>query len=165
MTYLLLTIFSFNLAIFVNSMSVYLQRHNHSYDRFENSLLVHSLIITPFWVLFVLLVGGLDQAYKIDMPNFSVIGYALVLAAVGLFALSIKEIGSGALVNANLFRKNKTKPTLSGVYRYLKNPIYDSYLLLFIGVGFALSNAIFFIIAATSFFGLNIIESRVERIR
>ena len=164
MTYLLLTVFSFTLAVFVNSMSVYLQRQRHIYDKFENGLLVHILIITPFWLVFALLIGGLDQAYLIDMPKYPALGYLLVIIALALFVASIRQIGSGALVNANFFRKDKTKFINRGVYEYLKNPIYDSYSLLFIGVGFALSNAVFFIIAGFSFVGLNVIESKVERL-
>jgi len=120
-------------------------------------------VITPFWLTFVLLISGLNQAYGIDMPEYPSVGYLLIVIATSLFVVSIRQIGSGALVNANFFQKSRVKPISTGVYKFLKNPIYDSYSLLFMGLGFALSNAAFFVIAGVSFIGLNIIESKIER--
>jgi len=161
--YLTLTALSLVLAITVNSASVYLHRRWRIYDGFENGLLVHGLVITPFWLTFVLLISGLNQAYGIDMPEYPSVGYLLIVIATSLFVVSIRQIGSGALVNANFFQKSRVKPISTGVYKFLKNPIYDSYSLLFMGLGFALSNAAFFVIAGVSFIGLNIIESKIER--
>jgi protein-S-isoprenylcysteine O-methyltransferase Ste14 len=164
MTYFTLTLLSVILAITVNSVSVYLQKHRRVYDKFDNGLMVHSIVITPCWVIFALLLSELNQVYEIDIPEYPVAGYLLIGIAICLFVASIRQIGSGALINANFFQKQETKPVKSGVYKYLKNPIYDSYFLVFIGLGLALSNATFFIIAGISFIGLNIIESKIERI-
>jgi len=164
MVYLILTTLSLILAVAVNSTSVYLQKHKLFYDKFERGLLVHGLTITPFWVLFALLLSGLNGTYKIDIPEYLGVGYLSVIIAIGLFVVSIRQLGLGALVNANFFKKNSIKPVSLGIYKLFKDPIYDSYFLLFIGLGFAMSNAAFFIIATISFIGLNIIESKVERI-
>lgn len=152
------------LAVAVNSTSVYRQKHRRTYDRFNNGLLIHILVIMPFWVLFVVLLSGLNQAYSINISKYPTFGYSLIVIAMLLFVTSIRQIGYGALVNANFFQKNIGKPVSKGVYKYLKNPIYDSYLLVFIGLGFVLANAAFFIIAGLSFVGLNIIEGKIERI-
>lgn len=112
----------------------------------------------------MMLLGNLNKMFSISIIKVPFIGYGLIAIAIGLFVVSTSQIGSGALVNVNFFQKNKTKYVTTGVYKYLKNPIYDSYFLLFIGLGFALSNAAFFIIAGLSFVGLNIIEGKIERI-
>lgn len=164
MGYLLLTSLILVLAIAVNSTSVYFQKDRRFYDRFDSGLLVHGLVITPLWLVFALLLAELNQTFGIDMPEYPIVGYLLIVVALSLFVMSIKQVGSSALVNANFFQKSKVKPISTGVYKFLKNPIYDSYFLLFIGLGFALSNAAFFIIAGISYIGLNIIESKVERI-
>jgi protein-S-isoprenylcysteine O-methyltransferase Ste14 len=83
------------------------------------------------------------------------------VVAVLLVAASIKTIGLQALTNGNFF--GKAKVTKSNIYRYLNNPIYDGYFLLFIALGLLYGNAVFYVLALQSFIGLNLIETYFER--
>jgi protein-S-isoprenylcysteine O-methyltransferase Ste14 len=149
-------------AVAVNSCSVYMQRRRHVYDKFRHGLLVHALVILPFWLLFGLLVSTLDGHYKLQTMSLPVLGYLLTVLAALIFVAAVYVLGPGSLINSNFFKPEAF--TQKGIYRYLKDPIYDSYWLLFLALGFMTSNAAFFIIAGLSFVGLNVIESRMERI-
>ena len=165
MSYFVLTSIIFVLAITVNSLSVFLQKQHSVYDKFHHGWMLHSLIILPFWLLFTILVSQLNRHYIVsfDLPVSTWFGYGLIMMGTVMFTFAVREVGSQALVNGNFFGKGKI--VNSGIYRFLKNPIYDSYVLFFLGLGFSLSNAAFFFFAVMSYIGLNIIESRVEVIR
>jgi len=165
MSYFVLTSIIFVLAITVNSLSVFLQKRYRLYDKFHHGWMIHSLIILPFWLLFTILVSQLDSHYTapFDLPILTWLGYGLITMSIVMFTFAIREVGSQALVNGNFFGKGKM--VNSGIYRFLKNPIYDSYMLFFVGLGFSFSNAAFFFLAVISYIGLNAIESRVEIMR
>lgn len=162
MRYLIVTISAFILAITVNSTSVYLQKHRGIYTRCKHGMYVHGLVITPAWILFVLLLSGLNRHNTVNIPHTGVAGPFFVFIAILLFVAAISKIGTQALLNGNFFQKVEIVNT--GMYRYVKNPIYDSYALLFIGLGLTLHNGSFLIIAAVSLLGLNCIESKIEQI-
>ena len=158
--YLLITLVSFCLAVAINSTSVYLQKTRRIYDRSNHGLLLHATLISVFWLIFVGFLSQLNLHSSIATPSWPIISYGLVIGAAMLFAISIRALGSGALINANFFQNSKV--VSSSVYRYIKNPIYDSYLLLFLALGMIYGNAAYLLVALTSFIGLNIIESKVE---
>lgn len=162
MSYMLITSFSLLLAVGVNSCSVYMQRHRRIYDKFRHGMLLHALIILPFWLLFGFLLSTLDKHYKLQTISLPMLGYLLVVLATSIFIAAVYVLGPGSLINSNFFEAGHA--TKKGIYKYLKHPMYDSYWLLFLALGFITSNAAFFIIAGVSFIGLNIIESRIERI-
>jgi protein-S-isoprenylcysteine O-methyltransferase Ste14 len=162
MSYMLITSVSLLLAAAVNSCSVYLQSHHRIYERFRHGLLLHTLIILPFWLLFGLLLSMLDKHYRLQTISLPILGYLLAVLAVSIFVAAVYVLGPGSLININLF--NARRATRKGIYKYFKDPIYDSYWLLFLALGFVTSNAAFFIISGLSFISLNIIESAIERI-
>ena len=164
MTYLLLTALCFIAAVTVNSVSVYAQKDNKTYDKFRHGLLIHTLVITPFWAFFIAMVGGLNQAVNIVIPSIPGIGLVLIIVAASMLGLSIKEVGAQALVNGNFFSKKTTVHSKSGIYKFLRDPIYDGYFVMFIGYGLFYANAAFFVLATLSFLGLNVIESHIEKI-
>lgn len=159
---MLTTSFSLLLAVAVNSCSVYMQRRRRIYDKFRHGLLLHALVILPFWLLFGFLVSTLDKHYKLQTVSLPILGYLLVALATSIFIAAIYVLGPGSLINSNFFKAERA--TQKGIYKFLKNPIYDSYWLFFLALGFITSNAAFFIVAGLSFIGLNIIESGIERI-
>ncbi len=163
MRYLLLTITAFILAITVNSTSVFLQKQHGIYKRFKYGMYVHGLVITPAWALFILLLSGLNRRYIVTIPHTGVVGPLLVLVSSVLFVAAVSKVGTQALLNGNFFKKVEFINT--GVYRYVKNPIYDSYALLFIGLGLTLHNGSFLIIAIVNLIGLNVVESKIEQIK
>jgi protein-S-isoprenylcysteine O-methyltransferase Ste14 len=159
---MLITVLSLLLAVAVNSCSVYMQKQRRVYDKFRHGLLLHALIILPFWLLFGFLVGALDKHYRLQTISLPVLGYGLAALAACIFISAVYVLGPGSLINSNFF---KPRPfTHDGIYKYLKDPTYDSYWLLFLALGFITSNGAFFVIAGLSFIGLNVIESRIEKI-
>lgn len=103
-----------------------------------------------------------NQLLHYESINLWILGVVLVATAIVLFIAAIKTIGSGALVNSN-FLKPQQKVT-GGVYRYFKNPIYDSYALFFLGFGLIYSNWGYIVLSALVWLLLICIESRVEKI-
>lgn len=162
MAFMLITCFSLLLAVAVNSCSVYLQKHRHIYDKYQHGLLLHALIILPFWLLFGFFAGTLDRNYRLPTVSLPALGYALAAAATFIFIAAVSTLGPGSLINSSFF--TQTIVAQKGIYKFLRNPIYDSYWLLFFALGLIASNAAFFIISGLSFIGLNVIESRIERI-
>lgn len=90
-----------------------------------------------------------------------IIGYAFIALAILMFGLAIREIGWSSLFNSNWFGREKISH--SRIFKLLENPIYDSYILIFIGAALAGGNAAYFVIALQSYVGLNIIEGKVEK--
>lgn len=162
MRYLLLTCAMFALAIGINSGSVFAQRRFAFYNRWNNyGWLVHILTILPFWVIFIYLLINLNSYYLLQFRAVPIVGYIFSALATLLFSLAIREIGWQSLLNGNWFGRGRIARV--GIFRFLKDPMYDSYLLGFIGAALVGGNAAYFIIALESYIGLNIIEGRVEQ--
>ncbi|WP_343602214.1 methyltransferase [Mycobacterium sp.] len=164
MGYLLLTCVMFALAIGVNSGSVFVQKRFEFYNRRHiNGWLLHSLVILPCWAIFVYLLVNLNSHYLLRFPAVPVVGYIFFALATLLFGLAIREIGWQSLANGNWFGRGKMAHV--GIFKFLKNPIYDSYLLAFIGVALTRGNAAYLVIALESYIGLNVIETRLEQVQ
>lgn len=164
MGWLLLTCAVFALAISVNSGSVFAQKRFQFYDRWRNNgLLVHGLVILPLWAAFIYLLATLNSHYRLRMPAVPLVGYAFFVLAIVFFGLAIRAIGWQSLVNGNWFGHGKI--SRAGIFSILQNPIYDSYLLAFIGAALSTGNAAYLVIALESYVGLNIIEARVEKMK
>lgn len=153
-------------AVTVNSISVYMQKRYNLYTRRfgGKDQMIHSLVILPFWIVFVVLASQLhdNQLLHYEFINLLIVGTLFVTVAVALFIGAMKTIGTGALVNANFFRPQKK--VSSGVYRYFKNPIYDSYAILLFGLGLIYSNWGYIVLSALVWLLLICIESRVEKV-
>jgi len=133
MAYFILTCLVFALAITINSVSVYLQKRHVFYGRWGKGWLAHSLLITPAWATFIFLVSQLHIHYLIPSAHIALAGYFLLAMGLVIFMAAIYEIGPQALVNGNLFGKGRLSH--NGIYRFLKNPIYDSYIMAFVVIG------------------------------
>lgn len=154
----------FTLAIGINSGSVFAQKHFKFYTRWRNNgWLLHSLLILPFWTIFIYLLLNLNNHYILRIQAIPAIGYVFFALAVLMFGLAIREIGWQSLLNGNWFGRGKISH--GGIFNLLKNPIYDSYLLAFVGTALTSGNMAYFVIALESYIGLNIIESQVEQIK
>lgn len=164
MRYLLLTCVMFALAIGINTGSVFAQKRFGFYTRWhKNGWRLHSVVILPFWTLAIYLLLNVDRHYLLRFPAMPVIGYAFFALATLVFGLAIREIGWSAVLNGNWFGRGKISH--ARIFTVLENPIYDSYILAFIGAALMDGNAAYFVIALQSYIGLNIIESRVEKIK
>ncbi len=152
----------FFVAITVNSLSVYLQKHFRIYDRFGRwGIWLHSLIIIPLWFWFIYQSANLHGTLWRIPPSIHLIGYFVSLVATTLFVMSIVKLGVSALVNGNFF--NKGRWAKGKLFQYLHNPMYDSFILAFIAVGFIRSQWAYFVLAVISFIGLNLIQSSIEK--
>lgn len=153
-------------AVSINSTSVYVQKRHKFYTRRfgANDQIIHSLAILPFWIVFVVLASQLQasQLLYYEFINLRIVGVFLAIAAIALFVGAIKIIGSGALVNSNFFKPQKK--VSSGVYRYFKNPIYDSYAILFLSLGLIYDNWGYIVLSALVWLLLICIESKVEKV-
>jgi protein-S-isoprenylcysteine O-methyltransferase Ste14 len=151
-------------AVAINSTSVYIQKQYKFYTRTfgSNGQIIHSFIIVPFWIIFIIFASQLqlNLLFQYTFTNLWIVGLLLLLTAVSLFVSAIKIIGNGALTNSNFFTPQKK--VISGVYRYFKNPMYDSYALFFLGLGLIFSNWSYIILSVLVWILLNCIESKVE---
>ncbi len=143
---------------------MYLQRKYRIYNifgRFSN--VVHATLISIFWGIFVLtLIFSAGTSARIWQGNRS-LGVGIWIVAIGIFNMSIRQIGLGALFNDVFFGKKPRK--LKGIYKYLQDPIYCSYLLGFIGAFMYGGKLIYLILGIISYLGLNLIESKTEKLR
>lgn len=163
MGYLLLTCVMFAVATGINSGSVYAQKHFGFYDRWRhNGWLLHSLVILPSWITVVYLLMTLSNHYVLRFRAVPILGYSFFTLATLLFGLALSEIGWQSLFNGTWFGRGSVSH--AGIFKFLENPIYDSYLLSFIGAALASGNMAYIVIALESYIGLNVIESRVEQI-
>ncbi|GAC1387419.1 MAG: hypothetical protein NVS1B7_1220 [Candidatus Saccharimonadales bacterium] len=149
-------------AIAVNAISVYLQKSRNFYTKkfADHAWLVHRIIISIFWGLAVLAGFGLAYSpWKYSKTNVP-LGALLMTVAVVLFVLAIKQIGSQALGNGNFFGQKLRN--LGGIYRYLKNPIYLSYAVWYVGLTFVTQKKTFLLMALIVIIGLRV-ETYVEQ--
>ncbi|KAA8957721.1 MAG: hypothetical protein F6Q13_16130 [Mycobacterium sp.] len=164
MGYFLLTCVIFALAIGINTGSVFAQKRFGFYNRWhKNGWLLHSLVILPFWTIAIYLLLNLDSHYLLYFPAMPLTGYTFLALATLVFGLAIREIGWPSLLNGNWFGRGTISH--ARIFMLLENPIYDSYILAFVGAALTGGNAAYFLIALQSYIGLNIIESRVEKIK
>jgi len=150
------------LAITVNCMAVYLQKKHLIYERFGGKAhAVHASVISIFWLAFIVSYVWLEtQTPAGAVPFNQVTGGIIKLVAVIIFYQSLKQIGNGALTNKDLFTNKRV--TLSGIYSYVREPIYTSYTLFIFGSAIGTGIAGFYYLALISLIGLQLIEAKIE---
>ena len=156
-----LAIFLLVFAVAVNSVSVYAQKKYGFYNRFgSNNFLIHSLVITPLWILFLYASVHLSSNPLNPNDKLKLLGVLGIIISLVIFTVSIRQLGSQALSNGIFFGKSKV--THAGIYQYLNDPIYDSYVLATMSIGLFTQNANYFPIAAALWVLLKI-ESLIEQ--
>ena len=157
-----LTISLLVVAIGANSLSVYVQKRYGYYTKFgDKAYTIHSVVILVAWGIFIVseFVAALSS-WRLE-STYPLIGYGIMITALTIFILALRQIGIHGLGNGNFFGKPVRK--LGGIYKIIPEPIYVSYSLWFLGIGFATSLKVFFVLAFASFVGLVLVEARVER--
>jgi hypothetical protein len=150
------------LAITANSTLVYLQKTRHLYQRFGNRAHgIHGSILSVFWGAFIVSEFVNNHSAWRLAHSYPIIGLMLMASAIVLFGLAIQQIGWGALSNGNFFGQPMRK--LGGVYDYVHEPIYWSYVIWFSGIGIVTSLKSFFVFSVISIVGLVGLESFIER--
>lgn len=89
-------------------------------------------------------------------------GLVFIILGAWLVAKSGKALGIKRTMGFNIFFPEKTEWLRSGIYKFLNNPMYDGFILLFAGLGFALGITENFIYAAETFLLLNIFMASIE---
>jgi len=165
MIYLIMTMAVFALATAINTASVVIEQKGALLTRFVGSRAwyLHLAVITPAWVWFLALARRLGE--HADWPLPPVVrpfGVSVLVVGVIIFILAFRELGFAGMANGYFFGRTSKTPVRSGVYRLLKNPMYDSYAVILIGVGLYAANAAYLLLAGESMVLLNLLEARVE---
>ncbi len=150
------------LTIAVNSLAVYLQKTRQVYNRFgTHGYAVHTVIISVFWGAFIITEFIANKTTWRFGHNYVVPGLLIMALALALFAAAFQQIGSSALSNGNFFGRPLRQ--LRGVYTYIREPMYVSYVIWFLGLCLLTSMKVFLVYAAITLVGLVGLESYVER--
>lgn len=155
----------FAVATAIDTASVAIQQKSALLTRFFGSRAwyVHLAVIIPAWVWFLALARRLgERAYWPLPPVVRPFGIPVLAVGVILFVLAFRELGFAGMANGYFFGRTRKTPVRSGVYRLLKNPMYDSYAVILIGVGLYTTNAAYLLLAGESLVLLNLVEARVE---
>jgi len=91
-------------------------------------------------------------------------GLAGLVAATALWISAAQQLGPATVANGNFFGRGETSPARLGPYRWLRDPMYDSYALALLSWAFYRGNGAFIALAAESVVLLNMVESRTERL-
>lgn len=165
MSDLFLTMVAFALAAGINTASVALQLRTGFLTRryASNAWYVHLAIVTPGWLLFLYLVSILGRHRGWPLPEqLRPAGLLIVAVSGALWLWTFAQLGAERTANANIFGRGPKQPVDSGLFRYLENPMYDSYILAFVGLALWKANAQYLLLALESYVLLNLVEARIE---
>lgn len=165
MRHLLLTLALFALAAGINTGSVALEQQRQWLTKpfGSRAWAVHMVLITPGWLAFLAFDAQLNYQFQWPLPTvLRPLGAVLVAAALILFAMSFWQLGMRQTFNGHFFGWKASKPLSSGAFRWLKNPMYDSFCLGFIGGALVLTNGAYLVLAVASYLFLNRFEAGVE---
>ncbi|MBW3591817.1 MAG: phosphatidylethanolamine N-methyltransferase family protein [Actinobacteria bacterium] len=165
MRHLALTMVAFALAAGVNTGSVALQsRTGVMTRRFgARAWYVHLGLTLPAWGAFIFLLVDLGHHVRWPLPaELMGAGVALLLVGIGLWVATFIQLGLERVANGYFFGRGPTEAVEGGVFRWLRNPMYDSYFMVFLGLALFKANAVYLLMAAESYLLFNVIEARVE---
>lgn len=164
---LILTTGALALAAFVNTGSVALeQRTQFLSRRFGRwrGWRIHLAVVLPPWAAFLALVPGLGSRVRWPLPRaVRWAGLPILGAAVTLWLLAFRQLGGTRTANGNVFGVGETTLITGGIFRFVANPMYLSYLLAFVGLACSRRNAVYLLLAGESYLLLNQLEARIER--
>ncbi|MEX2586717.1 MAG: methyltransferase [Actinomycetota bacterium] len=165
MGHLMLTAVAFVLAAGINTASVAVQSRTGVLTRWfgARAWYVHLGITLPAWGAFLFLLVDLGRHVRWPLPEELVgAGVFLLCASAALWVVTFVQLGPERVANGYFFGRGPTEAVEGGVFRWLRNPMYDSYLMAFLGLALFKANAVYLIMAAESYLLFNVIEARVE---
>ena len=163
--FMLVTVVSFALAAGVNTGSVAFQQRTSWFTRRFGSRgwYVHLAVIAPGWLLFLVLQAQLGRHNAWPLPHWLwPAGAAVVLVGLALVVDASARLGLAGTLNGYFFGRGPQAPVRTGTFRWLANPMYDGFFLLFVGTALLLGNAAYLVLAAESVLLLSLLESSVE---
>jgi protein-S-isoprenylcysteine O-methyltransferase Ste14 len=123
---------------------------------------LHVALITPGWLLFLCSLPTVRRDPVLRIRRRRRLGLALIGAAGGLWLAAAKQIGGRRVFNADAFGVVAARRTRSGPYRWLRDPIYDSYAVALAGCALFTGNGGYLLLGLESLIVLNILEAAVE---
>lgn len=156
---------AFALAAGINTASVALQLRTGLLTRRygKKAWYVHLAIVTPGWLLFLYLVSSLGRYRGWALPQqLRPAGILILALGSALWLWTFAQLGPERTANGNIFGRGPTEPVNHGPFRHLENPMYDSYLLAFVGLALWKANAQYLLLALESYVLLNLLEASVE---
>ncbi len=129
--------------------------------------LIHYIFNGIFWlVLLGLIIWMQFSARRIPVPAYlQFFGAAIALAGSLLSSRSMAVLGLENAMGRRFFFPEENPEIRTSVYSFLNNPMYDGFILMFIGFGMGLGIAENFILAAVSMIFLNAGLASVENHR
>jgi len=151
-------------AACVNTLSVGAQLRWRTLERLvgKRAWHLHMALITPAWLLFVCSLPAVRRDPRLGIRHRRTLGLTVVGAAAVLWLAAARQLGGARVLNADAFGAVAASRVVSGPYRLLRNPIYDSYALALVGCGLFTGSGGYFLLSLESMIVLNVIEAAVE---
>jgi len=149
----------------INTASVAIQARHRLLTRWfgDHAWHAHLVLITPAYVWFVLSLICLEHGVRWPLPwRFRGLGAMLIAGAATVWGLAYRQLGPKRTANGYFFGITDEQPVRAGVFKWLRNPMYDSYVAALAGLALLSGNAAYLALAAEAFVAFNIVEARVE---
>ena len=115
-------------------------------------------ILFAVWIILINVMSG-DVVFPVFLQ---LVGLALCIFGLLLSADGLRRIGLKQVMGYRFFCSDNLKWTSSGSYSMLNNPIYDGFVLVFLGLGLFRGLYLDFYLAAASILLLNVFLATVE---
>jgi len=151
-------------AVAANSASVVAEQRWHIYTRSFGrwAALAHATLIVPPWIGFLAALRTLPKDDLAVRGELSCrIGVALELAGLLLVISGFREVGVGAAINLDQFQP-PSRPTGSGIYRVLDDPIYTGYATATMGWALRRGSSSGLVLAGLMYLLLTRVQSPIE---
>ena len=139
-------------------------QQKYSHKKREKLWRIHSLVNGSLWIvllIWILLFQWL-ALHSIYPSWMRIIGLIMLIAGLYLSIKSRILLGRHQAMGIRFFLPEKTTKITSSLYSFLNNPMYDGFILIFIGVGLLFGIRENFYLAGASFILLNLLLARVE---
>ncbi len=123
---------------------------------------LHLALITPAWVLFAASLPRVRDDPRLALRPRRRLGLAVLGLGGCLWLAAAREIGMTRVLNGDAFGVAPPRRLRTGPYRWLADPIYDSYALSLWGLAMVTGRGAYACLGLESLIVLNLIEARVE---
>lgn len=153
-------------AIAVNCVAVWAQKHHRAYDRLGRwAWPAHIALLVLAWggaVAAIVALVRVGPGLSWPLPAWVRLpGLALGVVATTVFGLAVRQLGVQSLFNGNFFGRGRPF-THVGVYAWFADPMYVAYTASFVALALREADAVYLLLAVVSYVGLNVVEARVE---
>lgn len=125
---------------------------------------IHFILNSVLWTVLLALIVIL-QFRKADVlfsGELRWLGILLLVAGLYLCYRVARVLNLKELMGIRFFYPIESRKISYGIFKYLNNPMYDGFILIFLGLGFSLGISADFYLAVASFVFLNVFLANVE---